>query len=162
MSLTHHENGISLTELLLAIAIAVVVAATISISLPTAIRNIQLNRQRWVAISLANAQIQSIKSQPYGLVDTTDVVLGATVFGAANPLCDCRTLDFSVLPSTITLVTTTHFALATCIHFVTAGTWTPQCAAAGDTGYKDVLVRVSWFVGSSSSSVMQASMLTRS
>jgi len=163
MPLIQNQKGISLIELLLGFVLVAGVMVTLSLAFPTNNKNLAQNQHRWVATSLANNQIQSLKSQPYDFVDTTDVSRGAF-----NATCDCNQFDFASLPSTSTTNASmlgTNFTVASCVNFVTpagGNTWTPQCSTIGDTGYKHILIKAYWTVGTSTSVITQESMLTRS
>jgi len=156
-----NENGTSLIELLLTAILVASVVVTISLAYPKATASVIANRQRMVATNMANSTAQLIKSQPYSLTDTTDA--DASI-GQFNALCDCRTIsDFSVLPSTAVPVEGTTYTITSCIHAVSPGTpsWTSQCSTDPDTGYKNIVVYVSWQNGSQSYSTTQESLLSR-
>jgi hypothetical protein len=159
LSLRRHQNGVSLIELVLATALGVIVVVSLSITLPTVSKNIIMNQQRWIAVRIANTQIQTVKSQPYDFLTTTDVSEPGS-FPPWNPNCDCTAADFTVLDSTTTQVGAVVLTQATCVNYVTSA-WAPQCATSGDTGYKHIMVRVWWSLGSSTSEVTQESLTTR-
>jgi len=151
-----NRNGVSIIELLLAISLVVIVVVTLSVAYPTLNNNVLMNRQRWAATQLANTQIKTLQSQPYDYVNTT-----WDSFGTFNTNCNCTTADFSAFSSTTSQVAGTNFVQKTCINYVSPGPpWSSQCGTT-DTGYKNILVRVGWSLGSSSSTVTEESMLTR-
>jgi len=160
------QSGLSLLELLMAICVTVIVVTTLSVSFSIGSKHMLLNRQRWLATRLANTQIQALKSQPYAYLDTTDTTFPPAsyplIFTASNTTCDCNQVDFSTLPSTSTQASGVTFNMATCINFVNLGTWIPQCASAGDTGNKQLLVHVWWTLGQSSATVTQEALSIRS
>jgi len=160
MPTLNNRNGTTLLEVLLAVALFIAAVVTLSLAFPVAAKNIVRTRQSWVASNLAGSQIATLKSQPYVYVDATD----ATFFGAGNPSCDCGALDFSVLSSTSSQNEGTIYRATSCVNFVSRGagnTWTAQCPAAGDTGYKNILVRVYWTNGAVTDAVTQESSMTR-
>lgn len=158
--IVQNQSGVSLIELMCAVFLVSGVVITISATFPRISRNIANNRQRWIANRLAASQITYLKGLPYETVDVSDVTLGTFA-----TTCDCNNLDFSLLSSTSVPVAGTVFQVASCIHFVapsaTPGSFQSQCTASGDTGYKHILVKTSWKVGVTSTTVRQESLLTR-
>jgi hypothetical protein len=155
------QDGVSLVELLLAISLVIGVVITLSLAFPKASANGIQIRQRAVAANLASSKIQILKSQPYDFLDATD-----TQFPAFNAGCDCRTVDFASfanLPSTMTVTDGATYTVAACVHVVGGGgAWPSQCLTSGDTGYKNIVVNVQWTNGSTTYSVTQQSVITRS
>jgi len=155
--LISRRDGVTLVELLIACLLVAAVVITLSLGLSKASKGINTNRQRWTATRLASSAIANLKSQPYAVLNTTD----SSLFPVTNPTCDCTALDFSVLPSTSTEAAGTTLNTAFCINYVKRGagnTWVSQCA--GDTGYKNILVRVLWTTDTGSAMVSQESMVT--
>jgi Tfp pilus assembly protein PilV len=160
MSIIHNNKGTSLLELLLAVVLGTIAVAALSAAFPTNAKSIISNQQRWLAINLANAQIQALQSQPYAYVDATD----PSKLNASNISCDCQLDDFSNLPSTSSQQAGTTFQTWSCVNFVSPGlgnTWPSQCPPAGDTGYKHIFVRVSWTSGADTKSTFQYVIKTR-
>jgi Tfp pilus assembly protein PilE len=155
----NNQLGVSLIELLLAGALVVAVVVTLSLAFPAASTSIIRTQQRTTANNLASAQIEYLRSQVYLMpeVQTTD-----TILPAFNASCDCRLIDWNIVGSTSTQVGSTVYNTASCIHFVTPGNpWTSQCSTAGDTGYKNIMVQVSWTQGNKTNSIIQESLMTR-
>jgi len=156
MQLEHHCAGVSLLELLISVVMITTVVMTLSIALPKVSISSLQSRQRTMANNLANSQIQTLKSQPFDLVDASGV--------NSSNACDCTTLtDFSVLPKTSTSIAGTTFIAAACINFVVPGgtpnSWSAQCA---DSRYKRVVVNVSWTNGPNTHFISQESFMMRS
>jgi Tfp pilus assembly protein PilV len=158
MPTINNQDGTSLVEVLIAVSLFTVVVVTLSLAFPIASKNTVQNRQSWVATNLASSQIANLKSQPYAYLDAT----AASFFGAGSS-CDCTALDFSALPSASSQNAGTTFQVKSCVNFVSPVAGFPaQCPAAGDTGYKNILVRVFWTTGAFTHSVTQESSMTRS
>jgi hypothetical protein len=136
----------------------VVTVAMLSMAFPQASKHIVSNRRRLAAAQLANAEVERLRAQPYAYVDPTPL-------GSSNTQCDCQSDDFTVIPSSISLAGGVAYSLQSCVNFVLVGsgnTWTPQCPVSGDTGYKNVLVRVSWAQGTESHFVTESTMKAHS
>jgi Tfp pilus assembly protein PilV len=154
----NNRRGATLIETLLATCLLIIVVVMISIALPKAAKSSAQTKMNWVASNLATSYLATLRSQPYDYVDPTN----ASVFGAGNPTCDCRSLDFSVLPSSQTQSAGTTYSLRSCIHYVVPGTgnvWTSRCS--GDSGYKNIQVRVNWQVGLSTYTYNQEASISR-
>ena len=145
----------SLIELVIAVFLMASVVVSLSMAFPKASQNAARTQQRSVATNLAQAQLQIMKSRTYAFTDLTDA-------GVLDNNCDCSAVgDVSVLPSTGTSVAGTNFSVAPCVHFVLPPAWTSQCSADGDTGYKHVVVYVSWSSGAQTYVISEESMITR-
>jgi prepilin-type N-terminal cleavage/methylation domain-containing protein len=157
-----NQRGVSLIELLLAVAIVSFVVSMLTLFFPKASQNIVNNRHRWGAMSLAVSQIEDLKKQPYSYIDVTPQ---ARFTAPANATCDCAAQDFTAgIPAEPPIPSTgTAYLRQTCINFVTftagSGAATPQCT--GDTGSKYIRVRVSWVSGSLASAIDQESVIAR-
>ena len=157
---SNRQKGVSLIELLLSVVMVAGVVITLAVASSKISQNSQRNRQRWIATNLANSQIAVLQSKAYNYV----VATSPGIFPLSITNCDCRQLDFTLLPSSSTLAAGTVFNLATCVHVVSTGTvantWDSRCPLDGDTGDKHILVRVAWTAGTYPSQVTQESMVT--
>ena len=138
----------------------IVVVVTLSLVFPKINKNIVNTRNRSIATYLASASLENLKKKPYDLLDVTDPAL----FQIATPNCNCQTDNFSTMLSTTSLQASgMTFDIRTCVHYVVrAGgdVWNSRCPSSGDTGYKDMLVRVRWTQGSETYTVSQTSFKT--
>jgi type II secretory pathway pseudopilin PulG len=161
------RRGISLVELILAIAIVVAVGVALSTQFSTVSRHVLQNRQRLYAINLANTQLQTLNGQTYAWLNTTDSLTSTLPNCSIAPPCDCSTTDLSTLNNcsvamSSAAVAGTTFTTIYCVNYVKRGitnNWIPQCDSLGDTNIKNIVVQVSWTSGSSSSTVTRQSLL---
>jgi hypothetical protein len=170
--MTKNCNGVSLIELLAAVILATMVTITLSLALPRSSAHIIQNQISAVATNLAASQIAYMSDQTYASIYTSDVDPqfsnnARTSFSSSG--CDCSkpqpgfSWDWSQFPSTSTVLGSTTYSTATCVNYIFrfAGNWQPQCATSGDTGYKEILVHVTWTNGAQTYSTTQATTMTR-
>ncbi len=154
----NNQNGTSLVEILLSVVLMAAILIPLALAFPSLKKSLFKDRQNLTAVQLANSEIAQIRSRPYNYLDTTE----DSYFGS-DP-CDCTAPNvFQVLPSTPVVSYGVEYRVKSCVHFVNrvGSTWTPQCAASGDTGYKNVLVRVEWTQAGKDVFVTQETMSTR-
>ena len=161
--LVHLKNprGTTLIEMILATVLVVIVVVVLSIAFPQASKSAAQTRMTLDATNLASSSLATLRSQPYAYLDPSD----PSLFGGGNPSCDCKAADFSTWPATSTVSGGTTYLLRSCVNYVTNGTgntWPAQCPAAGDSGYKNIIVHVFWQKGPNSYSVTQEASLSRS
>ena len=159
MSVTN-QKGTSLIEVLLATFLIVGAVVTMSLVFPKMSKNVVLTRQNWVAGNLTASQVSLLKGKSYAYLEMTD----SSLFGPiAN--CDCSLIDFSLLPSSTTVIDGVTYNVATCVNYVSPDSvpkWLPGCPEGGDTGYKSALVRTIWGQGTDAHVVTQAVSLSHS
>lgn len=138
-------RGVTLIELLVAVALLAMVGLMFGLFAPKASEEYQIGRLRWTANQLAADTLQEIKLKPYALLDLTELNY-ATAFGGTLPPngCNCTSADFAYLPI-LSMKTTnnTTFATQACVS-LTDVTGQSHCQSFGDTRLKTVFVRVSW------------------
>jgi prepilin-type N-terminal cleavage/methylation domain-containing protein len=142
------HKGVSLIELLIAVALVSVVVAATSLLFPKASQSLVDNRQRLEATTLATGKIDEIKKQPYDYIHVTST---GTYF---NANCNCSAItNFSAFPSSSTDVSEfsgipyTRYACINYVTFAAGGVWTAQCPGNGDTQAKYIRVHVTWKYG---------------
>ena len=163
-------RGVTIIELLLAVAIIAIVVGMISIFFPKASQDIVTNRQRWLASNLAASKIEDLKKQPYQYLAV------ASNFPGSAPNCDCTKLsaetDFTNLQynpavspppwQDVIQSTGTVYRREWCVNYVTlgaSGSAPPNCGT--DTGAKYVRVHVVWDSGSGSGAFDQEAVIIR-
>src|SRR5262245_24626379 len=117
-------SGVSIIELLAAVAIVSILVSMMSLLFPASSKNILRNRQHMSAANLAAAKMEELMKEPYAyLVVTSSVAANfPTGRGTADPGCQCsKDINFSnltaqtdVIPSTGTIYTRSW-----CINFIT-------------------------------------------
>ena len=153
------EKGTSLIEVLCSAFLVTSVVVTLSLAFPTVTKNIITNQNQMTASQLASSTIATLRSQPYAYVDSTDASLFATA-----PSCDCALLDASSLPPQDSHLGATTYHVTSCVNNIRPATGTSsiaQCPADGDTGYKQILVRVTWKQGTQIASLAQEALISR-
>jgi len=164
-------RGVTLLELLLAVALAVATVAAISILFPKSAANITNNRHRWVASNFAAADIQRLKAQPYAQIPLTNP---ASFLTTGTTTCDC-TIDLAgMTPDSTFTEDGVTYTRQSCINLVnqTAGNWASYCPnnpltsypsspTGPDFGLKSVHVRVSWTYGGATQVYDTESLVTR-
>lgn len=166
-----NARGVTLIELLAAIAIIVIVVASTATLFPTASKAIAVNRQRLVATQLAQALVQQAKRSPYALLDPTPENTtnfpGAT--GQSAGACDCNKAVFSVLPGSATVaINSIAYNQSTCVNFfepISLQTYCPSALGTAnlpmDPGLKTVHVRVWWTANNTPLSIDMTSQVAR-
>jgi Tfp pilus assembly protein FimT len=162
------EQGVSLLELLIAIAMITSSVVILSLTFPKASATISNNRQHMLASNLASALIQQVKAQPYALLQPSPQAL-FTAPAAAT--CDCSLQDFTVWPATASYTEDgIAYTRQVCVDFVEpvgGGGWNKYCpdgppiTSGTDKGLKNIRVRVTWTSGTNSHFSEAQSMITR-
>lgn len=162
-----HE-GVTLIELIIAVAIVASVVTAASLVIPNALRANMNSRYRAAAMRLATAKMLEIQDLPYALIPLTDSNTLWFTAGIGHPGCNCKDVNFATLPDDRTVwngggnvadhVTAeqTDFYRQVCINQLDRNSGTgvldPHCPSINETDLEDefhgknVVVRVSWQV----------------
>jgi len=153
-----NTKGVSLMELVIATVLVSAVVVSLALALPQASRSIVQTRQQTMAVSVAQNELEQIKSNLYDQLDTTDKD-HAGAFAVSAP-CDCAQVDYSALLSKNVIASRVSYTVGTCVSFVNPVTWTPQCLP-NDLGYKNITVHVSWSLGGQTHTVTRRTIVSR-
>ena len=154
MNTNWRTSGATLVEVILAVVILSTVGLSLALFAPKAIKAITKIHTRSVATSLASTKIEDTKVRPYGVIPITpNGPPSANYFSATSPIgpCDCSSADFTqgVISSETYTVGQTVYTRQTCVNYIqktSLGTWQSNCTT--DTAIKQVVVNVSWMLGS--------------
>jgi len=146
-----NHRGVTLVELLAAVALVVMVVSSLTFLFPTSSKAITINRQRLAATEAAQNLMLETKKPPYALINPTPAV-GAyfpnSNTGGSEGNCDCNQEDLSTQPPAATsVVNGIAYTLRVCINFVDPAsvTFKSFCPNAfPDAGIKTIHVRVTW------------------
>ncbi len=164
MPLTRAQAGVSLIELMIAVVMVSAVVAMLSLLFPKSSRSMVTSRQRLAATNFASSKVEDVKKQPYTYIDVSAVTTPAPPAAWITGGCNCNAVDYTTFPWEAVIPSTgTTYTRYVCVSYVSYNpltqTWTPQCA--GDTGYKNVHVHVSWPSEADTLFIDQESMATR-
>lgn len=167
-----YAKGVTLLELLIAVAMVSITVAMLSLLFPKASKSITNNRQHWLATNFATARIQDLKQQPYSLV--TPTAAGNYFLNTNNalpPACDCSSVNWCTLGTALGPDATytekgITYTRQVCINLAdrSGGAWTSSCpdnTSATDKGLKNIWVRVYWVSGSDVFHADEGSLVTR-
>jgi prepilin-type N-terminal cleavage/methylation domain-containing protein len=159
MSLKRRSRGVSLIELLLAVALVASSVAIISTIFPRAAATISNNRRRWVATNYAASKIQELKDRSYAYLEPTTPLLANFPVSnvdltGAKGFCDCsrENLSRTEFINSVYSEGNVTYTCYVCINLLDRdGTgWTSYCPndtvgpTGADKGLKNVRVRVQW------------------
>ena len=149
------NKGLTLVELLLAVALVLMVVFTMAYFLPKAMTAASSSRYITTAKNVAAGEIQTLKQQPYDSIALTPTANNPVIFlisGTGSPGCDCNKESVSTIPPLpdTTVDNNVTFTRHVCINFVnrpSGGTWSADCptpTSSTDLGLKNIRVWVTW------------------
>jgi type II secretory pathway pseudopilin PulG len=159
--MTGTNRGVTLIELLSAMALVIIAMTSILWLFPNASKAVAANRQRITATQLAQSLLQQITRQPYDLIDPTQASTTNFPNNSASGInigdCDCSQAAFLNLPNVppSVMVNGTSFTESSCVNYVDpaapANTYCPS--GIQDPSLKSIRVRVFWSQGGNGTSI---------
>ncbi len=165
-----NQTGASLLELLIAGVMLAIVAVSTSLFFPKAAANLTQNRRQLIASQFAAEKINTLKTQPYPLVELTSATAANfPISGIGAGGCDCSREGAltGIAPDATFSEDGITYTRRVCIHLVEgppAATWTSYCpdnTDATDKGMKNIRVVMSWSTGATARRMEMESLISR-